>query len=286
MSDTSLYVPVLQERGKWMDYRAGVWGNSYTWYRDRSWDAIKNVVIHHSVTQPTDDPKGDVDYIAQLHKQRGWDGIGYHFVITADGMVWYVGDIGQQRACVADKNDFVICICLVGDFTKYNPTDEQILSAHDLSKFLIFEMPQLTSMNNWEDALKGHQDMQATQCPGSSWNAEEGGSMKWRIQTRTPYTPQPVPEPDIDWEKAYNELKIECDYSKMALEDDKNACLSEKSQLEGKLAECEADCQKKIDAIEESYDYNISELVKKEYLSNQKTSDLIKEILGRLSWRK
>lgn len=249
MSDTPLHIPSLIQRGKFTDYRLGVWGNSFTWYAPRSWDRIKHVVIHHSVTNPTNDTKNDVDYIAELHRQRGWDGIGYHFVITADGMVWYVGDVGMQRANVADKNDIVIGVCLVGDFTKTNPTDEQILSAHDLAKFFIEEMPQLTNCNDWENGLKGHQDLQATQCPGSSWDNVSGGSIKWRITTRTPYTPVPAPEPIVDWEKRYSELKTQTDKKIAEMEAQKETDTATIKELEGKIADCEKDCQEKIDEL-------------------------------------
>lgn len=284
MGDTPLFIPVLNERGKWNDYRMGVWGNSFTWYRERPWNAVKHVVIHHSVTTPTDDPKGDVDYIAELHRQRGWDGVGYHFIITADGTVWYVGDISLQRANVADKNDIVIGVCLVGDFTKGNPTDEQILSAHDLSKYLIFDMPQLTSCNNWADGLKGHKDLQATQCPGSSWDSVEGGSMRWRIETRTPYTPQPVPPPTIDWEKSYYELKATCETKVATLEDAKKTCLNDKSQLETQLANCDAECQRKIQAVEENCRLQIIEEAKKYVLDKFETKALLAELLRRIKW--
>lgn len=274
MADTPLYIPTLVQRNKWRDYRMPIWGNSYTWSWERRWEEVKYVVIHHSVTNPSGDTKRDVDYIAQLHQNRGWGGIGYHFVITDDGTVWYVGDISTARANVADKNELVIGICLVGDFTKTNPTDEQILSAHDLCKFFIDDMPQLVNVNDWS-ALRGHQDLQATQCPGSSWDNVEGGSMKWRIENRVPYTPQPAPEPTIDWEKRYVELKDTTDKRIEALTAEKTAALTANLVLERKLADKEAECQGKIKELEEKLknansqnpeipglvDYDASELV-------------------------
>ena len=245
MSDTPLYIPSLQQRGKFKDYRMGVWGNSFTWHLSRSWDTIKHIVIHHSVTTPTNDAKSDVDYIAELHRRRGWDGVGYHFIITADGMVWYVGDIGMGRANVANKNHLVIGVCLVGDFTKGNPTDEQILSAHDLTKFFIEEMPQLVNVSDWESGLKGHKELQATQCPGTNWKGVSD-SIYERIKNRIPYAPVPVPAPEIDWEKAYSELKIEKDDEIKKISGLLNTAITNKNTAEGLLAQKQSECQQEI----------------------------------------
>jgi hypothetical protein len=252
MADTSLYIPVLQERKKFTDYRKGVLGDSYNWAWVRKWTDVKYVVIHHSVTKPTSDPKSDVDYIARIHKNNGWGGIGYHFVITADGMVWYVGDISTARANVANKNELVIGICMVGDFTQYNPTDEQIISAHDLAKFLINDVPALVNVGGWESLL-GHKDLQATACPGTNWKGVSD-SVYERIKNRIPYTPQPQPEPVIDWEKRYVEKNGEFERAKADWDKEKKALESAKNKAEGELAKQKVDCQEEIADWKQKYE--------------------------------
>lgn len=284
MADTPLYIPSLVERDKWKDYRMGVWGNSYTWSWIRPWEQIKYTVIHHSVTTPSGDSQRDVDYIAKLHENRGWDGIGYHFVITPDGVVWYVGDLSTARANVANLNEQVIGICLVGDFTKGNPTDDQVISAHDLCDFFINHMPQLVNVQDWS-ALKGHQDLQATQCPGSSWKAESGGSMKWRIETRTPYTPQPQPLPEINWEARYSELKAQTDSQIARLDTDKKTALSNLLVAERKLADQEAECQGKIKELEEKLANAISVNPKIPTLDDFTVGDIIGNLVSRITRR-
>lgn len=193
MANTPLYPPSLVSRGKWHDYRQGIWGDSFNWSWVRPWSQLKYLVIHHTVTKHEATP----DDIALLHKARGWSGIGYHFVITKDGTVHYCGDISTARANVLDKNEQVIGITIVGDFTKHLPSDDQIRSAHDLCKFFLFESPSLPTLNSW-DNLVGHKDLQATACPGTSWPDD----MRQRIIERRVYspepvepTPQPAPEP-------------------------------------------------------------------------------------------
>lgn len=181
-----------------VDYRDPIWGDSYNWSWNRPLNLAQYLVIHHSVTIHEATP----DDIALLHKARGWGGIGYHFVITKDGTVYYVGDIGTARANVKSMNEKVIGICLIGDFTKHLPSDQQIISAHKLCQFFISNYPALENITGWDKMLVGHKDLQSTACPGSSWGASAPDHLKWRITTGTPYSP--IVEP-IDWEKKYKE---------------------------------------------------------------------------------
>lgn len=186
MANTPLNPPALIARGKWHDYRNDIWGDSFNWSWVRPWNQLKYLVIHHTVTKHEATPQD----IALLHKARGWAGIGYHFVITKDGVVHYVGDISTARANVLNKNEQVIGITMVGDFTKHLPSDDQIKSAHELCKFFLFETPSLPTLKSWEQ-LVGHKDLQATACPGTSWPDD----MRQRIIEGRVYTPAPTPTP-------------------------------------------------------------------------------------------
>lgn len=182
MANTELQIPSLGD--KFIDYRQPIWGNSFTWSWERPFSQVQYIVFHHSVTDHDATP----DDIALIHKARGWAGVGYHFIITKDGRVWYVGDISTARAHVKDMNEKVIGICMIGDFTKHLPSDAQINSGHLLASFLLKHFSQL---KGWAESVKGHKDLQATACPGTSWNGELGG-MKDRLEKNIPYTP---PEP-------------------------------------------------------------------------------------------
>jgi N-acetylmuramoyl-L-alanine amidase len=245
MANTPIYIPALEERKKFRDYRMDIWGNSYTWDRERSWNEIKYLVIHHTVTNPTNNPKNDIDYIAQLHKNRGWGGVGYHLIIDATGMVWYVGDLSTQRANVANMNDKVIGIAMIGDFTKGNPTDEQIISAHDLCKWFIEDFKAVPSFTKGWDIVVGHKFLQATQCPGTNWKGVPD-SIYERIKNRIPYTSAPIPEPEIDWEKRYLEFKKQTESKISELEGQLSTCTSTNNDLGGKIAENQSNCQTEI----------------------------------------
>lgn len=200
MADTPLHPTKLVSLNRWADDRRTIWGDSFNWSWVRPWNQLKYLVIHHSVTKH----EATANDVALLHKARGWAGIGYHFVITKDGVVHYVGDISTARANVANLNEQVIGICLIGDFTKHLPSDAQIESAHDLCNFFLTQTPSLPTLSTWGQ-LKGHKDFNPTACPGSSFPND----MRQRIIDRRIYSPviPPVPPtpPPVSFEEKYNQ---------------------------------------------------------------------------------
>lgn len=108
----------------------------------REW---RYVVIHHSATEV-----GSAGMFDRIHReQRGWDELGYHFVITngrgaRDGLV-QVGSRWRKQKWGAhcggtpgnEYNEHGIGICLVGDFTSHMPTSAQMASLHRLLRFLV-----------------------------------------------------------------------------------------------------------------------------------------------------
>lgn len=100
------------------------------------------IVIHHSATD-----RGSAATFDQDHRSRGWEGLGYHFVIgngkgSGDGQIEVSGRWHEQKhgahCKTADNyfNEHGIGICLVGDFTKYRPTARQMQSLQQLVAFL------------------------------------------------------------------------------------------------------------------------------------------------------
>jgi len=109
---------------------------------------INKIIIHN-----TDSEWGDVEAVNAWHKQRGWEGIGYHFLITnaypkyqdlkqrmpqpqSDGMIMEGREIWRVGAHTKGHNYDSIGIALVGinTFTK-----EQINSLVQLLKLLMKE---------------------------------------------------------------------------------------------------------------------------------------------------
>lgn len=100
------------------------------------------VVVHHSATAV-----GGARSFDRTHRAKGWDELGYHFVIgngsdTPDGAVevgsrWHKQKHGAH--CKTPDNYFNehgIGVCLVGDFTRNRPTPRQLASLERLVAFL------------------------------------------------------------------------------------------------------------------------------------------------------
>lgn len=83
---------------------------------------IDSIIVHCSASG-----FGDVHTIDQWHKERGWDGVGYHLVITNgvfqarglyradhDGLMQNGRDILKPGAHCRGKNKTSVGICLIG----------------------------------------------------------------------------------------------------------------------------------------------------------------------------
>lgn len=179
MSRIDLNIPILGT--KFVDLRDSLPGDSFNWSWTRSLTSVKYLAIHHTAGPDTQTPV----QIANFHiNSNGWGGIGYHFLVDKDGVVYYVGDISTARANVANLNDQVIGICLIGSFMGgKEPSSEQLSSVRKLCEFFISNYPELTNLNSFSQVM-GHKELpgQSTACPGEAWNqwkkkvTEGGGS--------------------------------------------------------------------------------------------------------------
>lgn len=74
--------------------------------------AINLIVVHSSATKPSS--RVTIDTIAGWHKQRGFKQIGYHDVISRDGIVHKGRPLSLPGAHVQGHNASSIGICMIG----------------------------------------------------------------------------------------------------------------------------------------------------------------------------
>jgi N-acetyl-anhydromuramyl-L-alanine amidase AmpD len=129
----------------------------------------KYIVIHHSATDG-----GNADEFDKMHRARGWDGLGYHFVIDSgqggpDGRVevgerWRLQKWGAHTGGTPDNeyNNHGIGICLVGNFMESSPSDAQLASL----KALVCDLAARYAIP--PGRIIGHRDAPgaSTECPG------------------------------------------------------------------------------------------------------------------------
>ncbi len=170
------------------------------WYPSRPlYDAWGFIVIHHTAI-----PYGSMREIDRWHRNNGWDGCGYHFVIgngtrTPEGFIeptdrWKIQEMGAHTRLdtkLARKsgveptyyNDHGIGIVLVGNFDETCPTAAQMAATAELVKFLmkLCRIP--------EDRLIRHGDVDATDCPGRHFSMDD---LKQRVRALKWPTTAPV----------------------------------------------------------------------------------------------
>ena len=133
---------------------------------------IRRIVIHHSATFAHMDI-GAAE-IEQWHLERGFNSIGYHFVIRRNGLVETGRAIAAVGEHVRGHNADSIGICLVGGLGANRQAENTFTKAQ------MFELAVLVRdlLKTWPNAeICGHKDLAATECPAFDvvdWWAVEG----------------------------------------------------------------------------------------------------------------
>lgn len=133
-------------------------------YRTRPLTDITTLTIHHTVT-PDSTP---IENIASFHvNERGWPGIGYHYVIKADGSIYQTNWLETKSYhagtdAPGDENLYSVGIALQGDFTHNPPPQAQLDAAH----WLVTDLKSRLDI----DQVLGHKEMPGAQtaCPGAT----------------------------------------------------------------------------------------------------------------------
>lgn len=97
---------------------------------------INYIIIHCSASPHRGDTAEDVH---RWHKEKGWDGIGYHYVITEDGTIEAGRPLYWQGSHCRGYNDESWGICLLGEDMF---TDVQITKLKALVNKLKQKAPQ------------------------------------------------------------------------------------------------------------------------------------------------
>lgn len=121
---------------------------------------IDELIIHCSDTVEGRDYT--VEDIDRWHRQRGWDGIGYHYVIYRDGTIHRGRPLEQQGAHCYGHNATSIGICYIGGrSTDGCPKDTRTLPQRQALRQLVAQLQA-----QWPGVkLYGHYHFAAKACP-------------------------------------------------------------------------------------------------------------------------
>ncbi|MGL4773151.1 MAG: peptidoglycan recognition protein family protein [Clostridium sp.] len=129
---------------------------NYKWENSLTYDNRPNKIIVHHAAADNLTP----EQIHNDHKNKDYDGIGYHYYIRKDGTIYRGRPEGAQGAHTIGENRKSLGVCLEGDFEKQKLTDKQKESLIKLCEYLIIKY-------NLEEII-GHRDAYNTLCPGKN----------------------------------------------------------------------------------------------------------------------
>lgn len=132
---------------------------------------VRYIIIHHTGRN------NDFPFFIKLRHVflRGWEDIGYHFLIgntrpfTIDGKLYQGRDEAFEGAHALGYNQCSIGVCLIGNFNKKKPSKNQM---ETLYTFLV---EKIKKHGLSLESIKGHKELLNTRkkCPGKNIDMDE-----------------------------------------------------------------------------------------------------------------
>jgi hypothetical protein len=147
-------------------------------YLQRPLSQIRYLVIHRTDTAPETTPE-EIAQFQVTDPRHQWPGIGFHFIVAVDGLIYQTNRLDTTCYHVALHNTAALGIALAGRTTD-SPTNAQMTGTASLLAWLLSEL-RLTA-----ESVIGHCELpnQATNCPGTGWLAPAGWKETLLEQTR------------------------------------------------------------------------------------------------------
>lgn len=131
---------------------------------------INLIIVHCSAT-----PEGRNVAVADIdrwHRERGFDGIGYHYVVYIDGSVHEGRPLNKVGAHCKGHNAHSIGICYIGGVDlDGKPKDTRTLAQKDALVNLLMRLKRRFP----KAVIRGHRDFAAKACPSFDATKEYAG---------------------------------------------------------------------------------------------------------------
>ena len=131
---------------------------------------INLIIVHCSAT-----PEGRNVAVADIdrwHRERGFDGIGYHYVVYIDGSVHEGRPLNKVGAHCKGHNTHSIGICYIGGVDlNGKPKDTRTLAQKDALVNLLMRLKRRFP----KAVIRGHRDFAAKACPSFDATKEYAG---------------------------------------------------------------------------------------------------------------
>ena len=153
---------------------------------------IKYIVLHYSATYPDQD-YGVAD-IRKMHLARGFNDVGYHYVIRRSGAVEKGRTDATVGAHVSGHNTGSLGICCIGGIERATGPDVGVDNRTEAQKAATVKLVRELLAKHPGAQVVGHRDLGATQCPGfdvRSWWA--AANARPPVVDSAPVKPVPAP---------------------------------------------------------------------------------------------
>ncbi|XP_034723253.1 peptidoglycan recognition protein 5 [Etheostoma cragini] len=141
------------------------WGAAAPKKRETLKGSAQRVVIHHTALPRCKGHKECMDRLVSIQrghmKDRGFDDIGYNFLVGGDGAVYEGRGWGVVGAHTKGNNDDSLGIAFMGNFKDETPSTEAMSSVKKLLQSGVSQ-----GFLNPKFSLFGHRDLGDTECPG------------------------------------------------------------------------------------------------------------------------
>ena len=122
---------------------------------------ITEIIVHCSAT-----PEGQnftAEDIDRWHKQKGWQGIGYHYVIYLDGSVHKGRNEEVIGAHCLGHNAYSIGVCYIGGLDKWTKAHKDTRTG--AQKQALIELLKSLKEKYPNAIIYGHRDFSKKDCP-------------------------------------------------------------------------------------------------------------------------
>lgn len=125
---------------------------------------LTHIILHHTAAE-----EKDTEQIRRYHMSKGWQDIGYDYVIEKDGKVVEGRSLSIQgaHAGVTYYNQHAIGVAVIGNLSNRDIYPAQLSALVDL----VYNL-----MKKWNISLENillHREIKATECPGVRFPKEK-----------------------------------------------------------------------------------------------------------------
>jgi len=141
---------------------------------------ISEAIIHCSATPPNWLSRGSLEdkteEIRRWHKARGFNDVGYHYLIDRDGTIGEGRPVSKQGAHVKGHNRSTVGVCLIGGKESKATDKFEDHYTKQQEKALMSMLAMLRAAYGNDIKISGHNEYANKGCPGfnvSDWLDED-----------------------------------------------------------------------------------------------------------------